>query len=94
MTTTEAPTTVTVHAAQPIRDEPAPAGRIVIATTLPPFDGGDWRDRTVALYAADAKAIVDVLLDTLPGGTVDQVLAELLLRKASLFRVPFGRADQ
>lgn len=40
------------------------------------------------LYAAQAKELADVLLKSLPGGTIDQLLAELLERKASLLRVP------
>lgn len=39
-------------------------------------------------YVAQAKLIVDLLITTLPGGTVDQLLIELLQRKASLFVIP------
>ncbi|SER35458.1 hypothetical protein [Giesbergeria anulus] len=40
------------------------------------------------IYAAQAKELADGLLKSLPGGTLDQLLAELLERKASLLRVP------
>ena len=41
------------------------------------------------IYTAEAKVLADALLKSLPGGTIDQLLAELLERKASLLRVPF-----
>lgn len=37
----------------------------------------------------DAVAIVDALWDTLPGGTLDQILIEFMQRRASLFRVGY-----
>lgn len=43
-------------------------------------------------YIRDAKLLADALLETLPGGTMDQLLCELLKRRASLFRVPFFRS--
>ena len=41
-----------------------------------------------ALYKRQAALLVDALLTSLPGGTVDELLVELLRRKASLFAVP------
>ncbi len=41
-----------------------------------------------ALYAEQANALADALFNSLPGGTVDALLAEMLRRKASLFRIP------
>lgn len=40
------------------------------------------------LYADQATKLVDALLESLPGGTVDAMLVELLRRKATLLRVP------
>jgi len=39
-------------------------------------------------YAAEAKQLADVLFKALPGGTIDQLLIEMMQRKASLFRAP------
>ena len=41
------------------------------------------------LHVQDAEQIVDALLATLPGGTIDQVLLGLLEHQASLFRIPY-----
>lgn len=49
----------------------------------------EWMRRYEAFYAVQAHAIADTLLESLPGGTVDRLLAELLTRRASLLRVPF-----
>lgn len=46
-----------------------------------------------ATFEADAIRLVDALLDALPGGTVDQLLCELLRRRACLFRVRFPATD-
>jgi hypothetical protein len=40
-------------------------------------------------FIQDAKLIADVLIEHLPGGTVDQLLIEMLSRKASQYRVPY-----
>jgi len=40
-------------------------------------------------YQKDAENLVDVLLKTLPGGTIDRILILLLEHKASLFKIPF-----
>lgn len=40
-------------------------------------------------YHAEAVKLADALWDTLPGGTVDQLVVELLSRRTSLFRVGF-----
>ena len=39
-------------------------------------------------YQADGTALADALLASLPGGTVDVLLGELMRRRASLFAVP------
>jgi len=40
------------------------------------------------LHAEQAMILADALLASLPGGTVDALLAELMRRRASLFSVP------
>ncbi len=43
-----------------------------------------------ACYQADAKVLAACLLKVLPGGTLDQLIVELLQIKASHFRVSFN----
>lgn len=43
-----------------------------------------------ALYDADAQRIVDALWSTLPGGTIDRLIARLLMRAASQLQVSRG----
>lgn len=40
------------------------------------------------LHARQAEMLANALLASLPGGTVDALLAELMRRRASLFSVP------
>ena len=46
-----------------------------------------WERRLHTFYRQQAVAIVDALVRSLPGGTVDHLFAELAARKASLLRV-------
>jgi len=41
------------------------------------------------LYDSQGKLLCDTLLTSLPGGTIDALLCELLKRKSSLLRIPF-----
>lgn len=78
--------TVSVFKAQPIRpDRAVESAQLVMEVELP-----DRPDLAAAhaTYVAQAKLIVDLLINKLPGGTVDQVLIDLLQRKASLFVIP------
>lgn len=45
--------------------------------------------QNAAIFKQDAVSLCDVLFDTLPGGTLDQLLVEMLTRKASQFVVRF-----
>jgi hypothetical protein len=50
-------------------------------------------EMAAAIYDREGAAIAAALLEHLPGGTVDAVLRHLLLKRASLLRVPFdGRS--
>lgn len=42
-----------------------------------------------ALFKRQGKKLSDALFDSLPGGTIDALLVELLQRKASMLVVPF-----
>lgn len=49
-------------------------------------------DDSRTFYRQQARALHDVLARTLPGGTLDALLGELLERKASLFRIRMPEA--
>lgn len=40
------------------------------------------------LHARQGSALADAIMESMPGGTVDALLAELMRRRASLFSVP------
>ena len=46
------------------------------------------------LHAQQGAALADALFSSLPGGTIDELLAEMMVRRASLFRVPFARDEE
>lgn len=69
------------------RDEIVPPATLYIDGDLPPECGPD-------VYEKDATALVDLLWDSLPGGTIDQVLAQLMGRRVSLLRVGFMSVDE
>lgn len=47
-------------------------------------------DQHRCTYADQAEQLVDALFASLPGGTVDALLVEMMRRKVSLFSVPLG----
>lgn len=50
-------------------------------------------DEARANYADEAQRLSDALYDSLPGGTLDALLCEMMRRKSSLFVVPIdGRS--
>ena len=57
---------------------------------LPPMHRGQTVEESLApndaIYARDAKAIAAALRSSLPGGTFDRLVVELLTIKASHFR--------
>ena len=80
---------VGVHKAQGYSvDHHVPDLSIVAEHELPDFESVNARHEAMDY---DAKIIVDALLESLPGGTVDRVLIELLKAKISHFVIPFGR---
>lgn len=79
-----------VHcAARTLSGEARRHGTLHVVNVLPEGDSPSWVQQMQKIFQADACAIVDLLYETLPGGTIDQVLAELCQRKASLLRVRF-----
>lgn len=51
--------------------------------------GTNWKNENMAMFQRDAKAVANALYASLPGGTLDQLLREMLERKASQFVVKF-----
>lgn len=79
---------------QPMRDQREPDGIIVINgwpkdadTPLHGEYAQGWKARLREVFGRDAKAIMDVLFNNLPGGTMHQLLIEMLQHKTSLLVV-------
>ncbi len=89
MTTTTDTTTVHVHRADATRSEPVPPVTICIDLAQPDHNpnADGYARHTQTLFATDAARIADALGQALPGGTLDALLAELMTRRATLFRV-------
>lgn len=71
------------------RDDRVPDAEIAICQRLPTD-----LESLVETYAADGRQIADLLWDSLPGGTVDVLIIELMQRRASLMRVGFMTVDE
>lgn len=85
---------LTLHKAEAVHGhavdglDPVPSATITIDAELP----RDRNPREAAeLHMRDARRLATVLLATLPGGTVDALMAELMTRRASQLRVPLER---
>lgn len=63
--------------------------QINIAGEPPQFRGEGWEQNAREFYQAEGKALANAIFDSLPGGTIDQLILEMLTRRASMFRVPF-----
>jgi hypothetical protein len=73
-------------------DDTEPA-TILITDRLPDFERDPrglaaWQEIVASFYNAQAEAIVRGLL-SLPGGSLDRVLAKLVSRSVSLHRIPW-----
>lgn len=85
--------TINIHKYSPIADAEAESVTIVIDTAVPDLPaGGDWEQHARTYFEEQAATLADALFETLPGGTLDRLLAEFLRRKAALFVVPSWRA--
>lgn len=83
--------TYRVHKASPLRDAEVDEAQIVIDLSID--DALDSDDRPRDLFVKDGETIAEALWNHLPGGTIDQVIANLLAKRASSFRVPFRKAE-
>ncbi|GAA0495064.1 hypothetical protein Ade02nite_19260 [Paractinoplanes deccanensis] len=55
----------------------------------PEYSSPEYVTATAAMFKADGKALADALFDACPGGTISELIAELLERRACHFRVRF-----
>ena len=79
--------------AQPLGDDKIEDTTIILEHTFPKLEDLDSECKMIEsdrLFEADSKALEAILHDTLPGGTYDRLLAEMLDRRKSHFIVPFG----
>lgn len=84
---------LSLHKQEPLceDDEPLPDMELHVSRPLP----RDLPPEAMAeLYKTDAQSLARRLWDILPGGTIDQLLIELMQRRASLLRVGFMSLDQ
>lgn len=66
----------------------------VIEETASHWENADeYYDAITAIYQNEAETLCEALWRSLPGGTVDALLREMLLRRASKFRVPWIEKD-
>ena len=80
---------IIVAKASPIGDQVIESVAIRIETGVPDFGHDrDFVTQAQAFYDAEADKVVDALWTALPGGVIDRVLAKLLERHASLFKIP------
>lgn len=88
---------IEVHRACGIGDMVVPSVTISVhrgLSELPPLAPGQTVAESLApidaIYQQDALAIAHALRDSLPGGTFDRLIVELLKMKVSHFRVPWS----
>ncbi len=90
---------ITLHlykAQRTVQSEPVNDVTIILNEEMPEIIGrsgqsvSEAMDQLRNIYQREANELAALLLKTLPGGTVDQLLCELLRIKASHFRVAFG----
>ncbi len=80
---------VDIFCAQPIGDEEASDITIHIHTPVPHVDDvPDYIKAYRAMYMEQAEKLAKALCDSLPGGTIDALLVDLLDRKRSCFVIP------
>jgi hypothetical protein len=64
-----------------------PLEEIRFVPGLPQYDTDDYLTRYSDMYRSQGWRLEELLFTTLPGGTYDALLAALLERKRSMFRV-------
>ena len=80
-------TTVNIYHHQAISDEELSLVTILIHEPLPEPPPSFNLDRSRKLFEKDASALAEALCESLPGGTLDHLLVELLKRHCSLLTV-------
>lgn len=83
--------TVEIYKAMPIWDEKAGSVTILIDDEFPECP---TLFTSRALHVDQAKKLADALWKSLPGGTIDALMVELMSRKVSLFRCPMPPVDE
>jgi len=89
MRQTSKPSIVRLFRASPFLARTVPQITIEIHDKMPKVDLTVNGKPDAKLYTEQAEVLVGALFRSLPGGTLDAVLAAMLRRKASLLRVPF-----
>lgn len=74
-----------IHRADAIRSVDGPVNPVVIHVDRDQATSGAVG--AAAMFKADSKAIADALWESLPGGTLSELIAELLERRSCQFRV-------
>ncbi len=73
--------------------DPVPGVIIEIVEAIPDPHPTEHTDELLRecerIYDTQATALANALMGSLPGGTLDRLIAILLQRKASFFRVPW-----
>jgi len=64
--------------------------KILIDLPFPELHIDKWETELREFFTLEGKGIADALMTTLPGGTVDALLAELMRRRAGLLTVRIG----
>lgn len=80
--------TVQIYKGQPVGAQIVKSVTIEIATEIPVATSDELLDGERLMYQQQAELLCNALLGSLPQGTTDRLLAELLRRKASLFVFP------
>jgi hypothetical protein len=73
------------------REQALPSLTIRIEEEIPKRD---TLQQAGAQFADQARLLVDALITSLPGGTFDAILVEMMRRKVSLFVVPYQERNE
>ncbi len=79
------------YKAQSIGDKKVEDIIILLTNEMPEFKTVEKSNR---LFEMEASELAEVLCNTLPGGTLDRLIAKLLMKKASSFVVPLFDKDK
>lgn len=88
---------IRIHVAEGFHDEDLVEPVLIrIEARRPRADYGseDFEKRAAELFQADGKALSEAIWGACPGGTIDALIAALLSRRASMFRVRFSQESR